>query len=72
MDLKLNQTPPSEAERRAVDRVLGEAGSEDTVPAAEAKRRRTQLLPALRALQSTVGWVSVAQTPATTAAWKSE
>jgi NADH-quinone oxidoreductase subunit F len=59
MDLRAIQTPPSDAERDAVDALLGAAPADD-VPASvsEAAARRTLLLPALHALQARVGWVS--------------
>jgi NADH-quinone oxidoreductase subunit F len=71
MDLRLLPDAPTEAERRAVDAVLGpppswwegaerRAGSDDHVAygGANARARRHELLPALHALQDAVGWVS--------------
>lgn len=68
MDLKLLDSAPTDAECDAVDSVLtefglgggeGSADSKETTTAfAEARRRRTALLPALLALQSRVGFVS--------------
>ncbi len=45
-------------ERRAVDAVLGLPQGDPTLPAAEAKARRTFLLPALLSLQTRIGHVS--------------
>ena len=58
MDLRAIAAAPSDSEREAVDALLGPAGEDAPVPAAEAAQRRTMLLPALHALQDRVGWVS--------------
>ena len=72
MDIRLRDAEPSDAERRAVDALLGaprsawdggERGSRrDTHVAHEGGREsrelRHLLLPALQALQSAVGWIS--------------
>ncbi len=59
MDLKPIETPPSDAERAAVDAVLGAPpGPEAPLPVSDVEARRTHLLPALLALQARVGWVS--------------
>jgi NADH-quinone oxidoreductase subunit F len=59
MDLKAIATPPSDAERAAVDGVLGPAPAKEApIAAGDAAQRRTQLLPVLLALQGRVGWVS--------------
>src|SRR4051794_25847954 len=58
-DLKLLDAPPSEAERAAIDAVLGtppEANGHRT--ARSDRTSRHLLLPALRAAQRRVGWVS--------------
>src|SRR3954468_9953612 len=58
-DLKLLDAPPSEAERAAIDAVLGapvEANGHRTSRADRTSRHL--LLPALRAAQRRVGWVS--------------
>ena len=58
MDLKLLQAPPTEAERAAIDAVLGsEPADSDRVARAD-RTKRHLLLPALRAAQRRVGWVS--------------
>ena len=59
MDLRALEAPPSDAERAAVDALLGPPPAVDVpVPLSQVKQRRTHLLPALIALQSQVGWVS--------------
>ena len=71
MDLRLPDATPSEAEREAVDRVLGAAtsgwaGGERAIAfegrvargGHEARERRHLLLPALHALQARAGWIS--------------
>jgi NADH-quinone oxidoreductase subunit F len=56
-DLKLLAAEPSEAERAAVDAVVG-AEPADGDRVARSAPRRELLLPALRAAQRRVGWVS--------------
>mgnify|MGYP001588553413 CR=1 FL=1 len=59
MDLRALDAPPSNAERAAIDALLGPPPAVDVpVPLSEVKQRRTLLLPSLIALQSQVGWVS--------------
>jgi NADH-quinone oxidoreductase subunit F len=59
LDLKLTAQAPTDAERRAVDAVLGPApADEPTLSAADAKARRHLLLPVLNSLQAQIGWVS--------------
>ncbi|MGC9990852.1 MAG: NAD(P)H-dependent oxidoreductase subunit E [Candidatus Cybelea sp.] len=55
MDLHFNSAAPSDAERGAVDALLG-ARSEQR--GADARGRRHLLLPALHAVQERVGWIS--------------
>jgi NADH-quinone oxidoreductase subunit F len=58
VDLKLLDAEPSEAERAAIDGVLGATnGASDRVARAD-RTKRHLLLPALRAAQQRVGWVS--------------
>jgi NADH-quinone oxidoreductase subunit F len=58
VDLNLLDAAPTEAEREAIDTVVGEdAGSSNRVARAD-RTRRHLLLPALRAAQLRVGWVS--------------
>ncbi len=58
MDLRLLDALPTDAERDAIDAVVGEAdGASDRVAHAD-RTRRHLLLPALRAAQLRVGWVS--------------
>jgi NADH-quinone oxidoreductase subunit F len=58
MDLHLLTAEPSAAERAAIDAVLGPTnGASDRVSRAD-RTRRHLLLPALRAAQRRVGWVS--------------
>ena len=57
-DLRLLDAEPSDAERAAIDAVLGpEAPSGDRVARSD-RTRRHLLLPVLRAAQRRVGWVS--------------
>jgi NADH-quinone oxidoreductase subunit F len=57
-DLRLLSAEPSDAERAAVDAVVGEAqAGSDRVGRSDTTRRHL-LLPALRAAQRRVGWVS--------------
>ena len=60
MDLRFSSEAPTDAEREAVDRVLGAAMPLDPqLRVARADReRRDLLLPALHALQDRVGWIS--------------
>ncbi len=60
MDLRFSSDEPTDAEREAVDRVLGAAMPLDPqLRVARADReRRDLLLPALHALQDRVGWIS--------------
>jgi NADH-quinone oxidoreductase subunit F len=58
MDLRLPTAGPSDAERAAIDAVVGEREPHDDRVARADRRRRTLLLPALRAAQRRVGWVS--------------
>jgi len=51
---------PTDAEREAVDDVLGLSPEDVPTPISVARARRTLLLPGLHALQSRVGWVSPA------------
>jgi hypothetical protein len=63
MDLKLLDVPPTDAERSAIDAVLGtEPADSDRVARAD-RTKRHLLLPALRAAQRRVGWVSEGATP---------
>ncbi len=58
-DLKLLDAPPSEAERAAIDAVLGTPPEADGHRTSRSDRAsRHLLLPALRAAQRRVGWVS--------------
>jgi NADH-quinone oxidoreductase subunit F len=58
MDLRLLDAEPTTAERAAIDAVLGETnGASDRVARAD-RTKRHLLLPALRAAQRRVGWVS--------------
>ncbi len=57
-DLKLLDAEPTEAERNAIDAVVGaEAVSGDRVARSD-RTRRHLLLPALRAAQQRIGWVT--------------
>ena len=58
MDLRLLSAEPSDAEREAIDTVVGGAGADDGRVARADRTRRHLLLPALRAAQRRVGWVS--------------
>ncbi|MEW5741250.1 MAG: NAD(P)H-dependent oxidoreductase subunit E, partial [Myxococcota bacterium] len=58
MDVRPTAPPPSEAERRAVDAALGPASPDGPISASEARSRRTLLLPALRAVQERLGFIS--------------
>ncbi len=58
MDLHPINALASNEERAAVDAVLGPSNGDPTIPAAEAKARRTFLLPALLSLQTRIGFVS--------------
>ena len=59
MDLHLLDAPPSAAERDAIDGVLGAPADANGNRVARADRtKRHLLLPALRAAQQRVGWVS--------------
>ena len=58
MDLRLLATEPTGAEREAIDTVVGGAGAEDGRVVRGDRTRRHLLLPALRAAQRRVGWVS--------------
>jgi NADH-quinone oxidoreductase subunit F len=57
-DLRLPLAQPTAAERSAIDAVLGEAAAEDGRVGRSDRTRRHKLLPALRAAQRRVGWVS--------------
>ena len=57
-DLKLIEAPPSDAEREAIDAVVGAEAAEDGRVARRDRNRRQLLLPALRAAQRRVGWVT--------------
>jgi len=58
MDLKLLDAEPTEAEREAIDAVVGEESSNGNRVARRDRTRRHLLLPALRASQRRVGWVT--------------
>ena len=58
MDLRLLGAEPSDAERAAIDTVVGGAGDDDGRVSRADRTRRHLLLPALRAAQRRVGWVS--------------
>ncbi len=58
MDLRAIAATPTDAERGAVDGVLGPAGEDVPAGLRAAKSRRTLLLPGLHALQARLGWVS--------------
>jgi NADH-quinone oxidoreductase subunit F len=58
VDLRLLEATPSEAERTAIDGVLGPADATNNRLARADRTRRHLLLPALRAAQRRVGWVS--------------
>jgi NADH-quinone oxidoreductase subunit F len=57
-DLRLLNAEPSDAERVAIDAVLGAADSANGRTARDDRTKRHLLLPALRAAQLRVGWVS--------------
>src|SRR5436853_3322252 len=58
VDLRLPSAEPSNAEREAIDAVVGAAAADDGRVARADRTRRHLLLPALRAAQRRVGWVS--------------
>ncbi|MEP6813190.1 MAG: NADH-ubiquinone oxidoreductase-F iron-sulfur binding region domain-containing protein [Actinomycetota bacterium] len=58
MDLRLPLAEPTDAEREAIDAVVGEAAANGNRVARADRGRRHLLLPALRAAQRRVGWVS--------------
>jgi NADH-quinone oxidoreductase subunit F len=57
-DLRLLNAEPSEAERSAIDAVLGAGSAANGRTARDDRTKRHLLLPALRAAQQRVGWVS--------------
>ncbi|HEY8645867.1 MAG TPA: NADH-ubiquinone oxidoreductase-F iron-sulfur binding region domain-containing protein [Gaiellaceae bacterium] len=57
-DLRLLNAEPSEAERIAIDAVLGTESSANNRTARDDRTKRHLLLPALRAAQLRIGWVS--------------
>ncbi|HXK14155.1 MAG TPA: NADH-ubiquinone oxidoreductase-F iron-sulfur binding region domain-containing protein [Gaiellaceae bacterium] len=57
-DLRLLNAEPSEAERNAIDAVLGAGTDANGRTARDDRTKRHLLLPALRAAQRRVGWVS--------------
>jgi NADH-quinone oxidoreductase subunit F len=57
-DLRLLNAEPSDAERSAIDAVLGAANGANGRTARDDRTKRHLLLPALRAAQQRVGWVS--------------
>ncbi|MDX6453302.1 MAG: NADH-quinone oxidoreductase subunit [Gaiellaceae bacterium] len=57
-DLRLLNAEPSEAERSAIDAILGAANGANNRTARDDRTKRHLLLPALRAAQLRVGWVS--------------
>ena len=58
MDLKLLDAEPSDAEREAIDAVVGVEPSNGNRVSRRDRTRRHLLLPALRAAQRRVGWVT--------------
>ena len=58
MDLRLPLAEPTDAEREAIDAVVGAAAENGNRVARADRGRRHLLLPALRAAQRRVGWVS--------------
>jgi NADH-quinone oxidoreductase subunit F len=58
VDLKLLEAEPTEAERQAIDAVVGEEASNGNRVARRDRNRRHLLLPALRAAQRRTGWVT--------------
>jgi len=57
-DLKLLEAEPTQAERDAIDAVVGAESSSGDRVARRDRTRRNLLLPALRAAQRRVGWVT--------------
>jgi NADH-quinone oxidoreductase subunit F len=57
-DLRLLTAEPTDAERTAIDAVVGTAAHDDGRVARSDRTRRHLLLPALRAAQRRVGWVT--------------
>src|SRR5437763_7542391 len=57
-DLKLLEAEPTDAERDAIDAVVGAEPSTDDRVLRRDRTRRNLLLPALRAAQRRVGWVT--------------
>jgi NADH-quinone oxidoreductase subunit F len=57
-DLRLLNAEPSEAEQIAIDAVLGASNGANNRTARDDRTKRHLLLPALRAAQRRVGWVS--------------
>jgi NADH-quinone oxidoreductase subunit F len=57
-DLRLLDAEPTEAERTAIDAVLGPADARNGRVARDDRTHRHMLLPALRAAQQRVGWVT--------------
>ena len=57
-DLKLIEAPPSDAERAAIDAVVGVEADAGNRVSRRDRNRRQFLLPALRAAQRRVGWVT--------------
>src|SRR5260221_1857074 len=58
VNLRLLSAEPSDAEREAIDTVVGAADADDGRVSRADRTRRHLLLPALRAAQRRVGWVS--------------
>ncbi len=58
MDLRLPLAEPTDAEREAIDAVVGAAAANGNRVARADRGRRHLLLPALRAAQRRVGWLS--------------
>jgi NADH-quinone oxidoreductase subunit F len=58
LDLKLLDVEPAEAEREAIDAVVGVEATNGNRVARRDRTRRHLLLPALRAAQRRVGWVT--------------
>jgi NADH-quinone oxidoreductase subunit F len=58
VDLKLLDAEPTDAEREAIDAVVGVEASNGHRVARRDRHRRQLLLPALRAAQQRVGWVT--------------
>src|SRR5205085_11769597 len=58
VDLRLLDAEPSDAEREAIDAVVGAAERNGTRVSRSDRTRRHLLLPSLRAAQRRVGWVS--------------